>query len=111
MAFNETDQYIPGDAGGACFFCASSQRHDGNRPERLFRADRDVEYEGNVVICETCGGELAQKLGWISPIKAAALKAKNTELAKDVKEATRALNVTESLLQAQHEYDEAGLSA
>lgn len=105
MAFNETDQYIPGDVGGACFFCASSQRSAFGRPERLFRTDADV-FDGNVVICETCGNDLAGKLGWISPAKAAALKDKNTELAKQVRESTAALNAARHTVESLRAYDE-----
>ncbi len=111
MAFHETDTYIPGDVGGACFFCASSQRHVGNRPERLFRADRDVEYEGNVVICETCAGELADQIDYLAPAKADALKAKNRDLAKTVRESTAALHAAMETVEALRAYDEAGLSA
>ena len=107
MAFHETDQYIPGDVGGACFFCGSSRRGE----ERIFRTDRDIDYEGNVAICETCAGELAAQIDWISPSQARALKAKNVDLAKTVKEATAALNAARDTVEALRAYDEAGLSA
>lgn len=110
MAFNETDQYIPGDVGGACFFCGSSQRSDRGQPERLFRCDADV-FDGNIVICETCVSDVSTQLGWISPAKAAALKDRNTDLAKQVKEATAALGAAMDTVDALRAYDEAGLSA
>lgn len=106
MAFHETDRYIPGDIGNACWFCGSGQRSDLGIKERLFRCDRDIEWEGFVVICEHCASDLAGQLGWMSPDAVAALKAKNNELQKQVKASTRALNASEETVRALRVHDE-----
>lgn len=91
MPFHSTATYLPGDAGGACYFCASSQRTmDDGRAETIFRSDSDVDHigvqcicetcadhrqsdgptgnlAGEVCICETCAVDLARLVGYASP--------------------------------------------
>lgn len=91
MPFHSTATYLPGDAGGACYFCASSQRTlDDGRAETIFRSDSDIDHigvqcicetcsahrqsdgptgnlAGEVCICETCAIDLARLVGYASP--------------------------------------------
>lgn len=110
MAFHETDRYLPEDIGGACFFCSSSQRRDGGTPERMFRADRGIDHEGNIVICEACTLELCDLAGCLSRAKSSALKTKNTELQKQNREVLDALAAATATVDALRYYDEAGMS-
>lgn len=110
MAFNETDRYIPGDIGGACWSCGVAQRSDRGVKERLFRCDRDIDFEGFVVICESCVSDMARALGWMKPSEVRALKAKNTALLKEQRETLDALAKATATVDALRFYDEAGLS-
>lgn len=53
MGFHPTTDYLPGDAGGVCFFCRSAQRDvytdNGPRKELLFRVD--TGWDGDVFLC------------------------------------------------------------
>lgn len=106
MAFNETDRYIPGDIGNACWYCGAGQRSERGVKERLFRCTRDIDQEGYVVMCEACVLDLAEMAGCLPPAKTRALKAKNTELQKQVTEATRALEAATDLIESERHYQE-----
>lgn len=111
MAFQQTTNYIPTDVGGGCYFCGAAQRdiimvEGGNRPELLFRWDGAIEYEGSVVICETCVSDLARACGWSTPednaLRAAALAALQTAF----DDATDKRLAAEGLLEAFRVFDE-----
>jgi len=69
MAFRLVEQYLPGVAGGACYLCRASRRtvHDvaGGRPEAILDAGVSIDFEGVLVICETCFREGAQLIGLV----------------------------------------------
>jgi len=71
MAFRLVEQYLPGVAGGACYLCRASRRtvhdddHRHGRPEAILDAGVSIDFEGVLVICETCFREGAQLIGLV----------------------------------------------
>lgn len=70
-----------GAAGGACYLC--NQQRLG-RP--VISTDAQIDYEGRVVICETCGLEIARQLGCASKRSTDATKEENKRLREVIKE-------------------------
>lgn len=113
MAFHETDAYQNTDNGGACYFCQSDQRtlYPGGRSERLWRSDASPEWEGDLVICETCLSELAGNLGWVTPAKGIEARDEIRRLKKLLKETERERDLAVSVIDSLHEYQEAASGA
>lgn len=81
------DEYPLGTANGTCYFCGASKRPG----ERLIDTERSIDFEGFLVVCETCVATMANLLGFVDPVTAArnaddhdAIKKSNTELKKQV---------------------------
>lgn len=55
---------------GLCSKCNLPQRSRPKNPtgvERVVTTGIEIEYEGEVQFCETCLGEIAEKLGYVKP--------------------------------------------
>lgn len=106
----ETPNYIPGDAGGACYFCGANQRSvvtdDGPRPERLMRWEGGIDFEGNVVICEACISDLARALGWSTPEDTAAMASRLASLTAAYEAAELRAEQAEATVLVLRNYDE-----
>lgn len=70
--------------GGACYRCYASVRtlEDGRR-EKVLDLGVWIEMEGKLLICETCGIEIANALGFIAPNKADELRKANRTLGSE----------------------------
>lgn len=69
MAFRIIDALPRNAAGRACYL-------HGGPPHGRAVATVEIDYEGILVICEGCIGELAHLVGWIDPAKATHLEGK-----------------------------------
>lgn len=83
MPWHELDDYRPHPLSidSSCWLCKASRRTIGGRNERILSTGITIDFEGGVDICESCIGEAAHMLGWISPARADELAQDNARLA------------------------------
>jgi len=75
MAFKIISEYPQTTIGGVCFFCLSSRR----KTEQLVDCQKEVDFEGGVVVCETCVIEMSNLVGGLPKKRAENLR--NTAVA------------------------------
>ncbi len=76
MAFTIIPEYTMNTIGGVCFFCLSSKKKN----ELLVDCEKVIDFEGGVVICESCVVNMNHVIGGLSAKRADNLQAKVTEL-------------------------------
>lgn len=76
------DHYIPGIAGGCCYFCRTSQRHDNGTPEAVVATSVELSEGGEIALCGSCVSEMASLLGLVAGDVLEAARAE-TDKAKD----------------------------
>lgn len=74
---------ISAPPGGVCYRCYASRRQIDGRPERVIDMGVWIEMEGKLLLCETCGIEIATALGFIAPEKADELRKANRTLGSE----------------------------
>lgn len=71
MSWNIADQYTRlNRLPGLCSACGLPLRKKANRPtghEKAVLTGIIIDFEGNIELCETCIGEVAVKLGYVTP--------------------------------------------
>lgn len=76
------DHYIPGIAGGCCYFCRTSQRHDNGTPEAVVATSVELSEGGEIALCGSCVAEMASLIGLVAGDAAqAAVAAAEADLA------------------------------
>lgn len=68
-----------GAAGGGCRLCGLPRKGD------FISTDSEIDYEGRICICETCGLAIARELGCASKRSTEATKAENVRLREVIK--------------------------
>ena len=69
--------------GGVCYRCYASRRQIDGRTERVIDLGVWIEMEGKLLLCETCGIEIASVLGFVDPAKADDLRKANRTLGSE----------------------------
>ena len=101
---NAIDHYSPQSIGhGTCYICRAAKRDN----DVIVDLERPIDLErGDMEVCVGCLGEAAEKFGgYLSPRKAAALKAKVEKLGADLADANARLVVAEAALDGLRHYD------
>lgn len=84
---------ISAPPGGACYRCYASRRQIDGRTERVIDMGVWIEMEGKLLLCETCGGEIAAALGFVSPGKVDELRKTNRALGSENHQLKRRVEV------------------
>lgn len=99
------DQYLPAGVmappHGCCYRCHTDRRDlPGGGREKVLDLGVWIEVEGKLLICQTCGDEIATALGYVPPAKADELRRSNRELGMANARLTKQLAATVEALAA-----------
>jgi hypothetical protein len=72
VAFQLLPEFPPHTRGSTCSACNCSRREY----DRIIDPNITIEFEGHLMLCETCVAEMARLIGFIDPAKATDLSEK-----------------------------------
>lgn len=87
---------------GCCYRCHTDRRviSPEGAKEKVLDLGVWIEMEGKLLICQTCGDEIARALGYVAPAKADELRRSNRELGMANARLTKQLAATVDALAA-----------